>query len=289
MSLIDPLSRTLLFVFLITSMLGIGLSVSWGAILAGLRKKGLMIRSLLLNFVIVPLLGLLFIRLFPMRPEVALAFLFLACAPGGLSAIQFTSKDQEGLAYAGTLAAGLTFLSIFISPLLISLFLPSGMSLAVPYARAFWFVLVFLILPLVVGILLHGKLESLALKLAKPFSLIGTVCFIAVIVLTMSARKEAQAAAGSQTQGVMLLFIIIVMLIGWFMGGPKKGNREVLATASSMRNIALCMAIVLTSFPDRGVEAPLIAFVALMIPVNMVFTVGGSIIDKIRAKRQKGN
>lgn len=287
MQLMDPLSRTLFFVFLITSMLGIGLSVSWGAIVNSLRKTGLMIRSLFLNFIIVPILGLLFIRIFPMRSEVALAFLFLACAPGGLSAIQFTSKDKEGLAFAGTLAAGMTFLSIFISPLLISLFLPSGMSLVVPYARAFWFVLLFLLLPLVVGILLHEKAEPLALKLAKPLSLFGTLCFIAVIILTMSARKEAQAVAGSQTQGIMLLFIIIVILIGWFLGGPQKSNREVLATASSMRNIALCMAIVLTSFPNKGVEAPLIAFVALMIPVNMLFTVGGTIINKVMAKRNK--
>jgi len=288
MSLMDPLSRMLFFVFLITSMLGIGLSVSWGAIVATLRKTGLMIRSLLVNFVVVPLLGLLFIRLFPMRPEVALAFLFLACAPGGLSAIQFTSKDKEALAFAGALATSLTFLSIFISPLLITLFLPPGLPLAVPYARAFWFVVLFLILPLVVGILLHNRMQALATKLAKILSLIGTISFVAVIILTMSVKKEAQAAAGSEAQGIMLLFIVIVMLIGWFMGGPKKGNREVLATASSMRNIALCLAIVLTSFPDRGVEANLIAFVALMIPVNMVFTVGGSIIDKIRAKRQKG-
>lgn len=105
--------------------------------------------------------------------------------------------------------------------------------------------------------------------------------------MTAIGEKEAQAVAGSQTQGITLLFIVTVILIGWFLGGPKKGNREVLATASSMRNIALRMAIVLTSFPNQGVEAPLIAFVALMIPVNMLFTVGGTIINKVMAKRHK--
>ena len=160
--------------------------------------------------------------------------------------------------------------------------------MVVPYARAFWFVVLFLVVPLGVGIILHDKIEQFALRMAKPLSLIGTLCFVAVVVMTMAARKEAQAIAGSQTQGIMLLFIIVVMVIGWFVGGPKKGNREVLATASSMRNIALCLAIVLTSFPDKGIEAALIAFVALMIPVNMLFTVGGKVIDKISAKRRKG-
>jgi len=69
-------------------MLGIGLQVKAGDVLAVFRSRSLMIRSFLANFLITPLFGLLLVRFIPMETEVAASFLLLACAPGGLSAVQ---------------------------------------------------------------------------------------------------------------------------------------------------------------------------------------------------------
>jgi len=57
------------------------------------------------------------------------------------------------MSHLGGIAFSLTFLSIFVSPLLMTLFLPQDLPLAVLYARASLFVLIFLLLPLIVGIL----------------------------------------------------------------------------------------------------------------------------------------
>ena len=56
------------------------------------------------------------------------------------------------------------------------------------------------------------------------------------------------------------------MAVGWFMGGPAKETRPLLATVTGMRHVALCLLIALHSFPDRAVQAPLLAFSALMVP-----------------------
>jgi len=69
------------------------------------------------------------------------------------------------------------------------------------------------------------------------------------------------------------LFILLTMLIGWLMGGPKKGTRQVLASASSMRNAALALLIVTNAFPNMDYEVPVVAFSALMVLPNMVFTI----------------
>jgi hypothetical protein len=50
-----------------------------------------------------------------------------------------------------------------------------------------------------------------------------------------------------------------------------------------MRFVALGLAIAIRSFPEAGLEFPLVAFASLMIPANMVLTV----ITMIRAKRAK--
>lgn len=74
------------------------------------------------------------------------------------------------------------------------------------------------------------------------------------------------------------------MIIGWFMGGPQNDTRGVLATVTSMRNVALCLLIVMKSFSGRGMEVPLVAFSALMIPSNLIFTLVSLVYRRKQSK-----
>ena len=49
----DPLSKTLTLLFLITTMAAIGLKVTTGELVSALRDRGLMARSLVVNMIIV--------------------------------------------------------------------------------------------------------------------------------------------------------------------------------------------------------------------------------------------
>ena len=100
----------------------------------------------------------------------------------------------------------------------------------------------------------------------------SAVLFIVVLVLIMGLRKEAMNAVGKEALLYMLLFIIISMAVGWFMGGPAKETRPVLATVTGMRHVALSLLIALNTFPDPAVQAPLLAFSALMVPPSMLLT-----------------
>ena len=68
----------------------------------------------------------------------------------------------------------------------------------------------------------------------------------------------------------MLALILGSMTIGWLMGGPKRENRRILATGTSMRNVALCAVIALESFPGTKVDLGLVAFSALMVTPNSI-------------------
>jgi BASS family bile acid:Na+ symporter len=284
MHMLDTVQWAILLLFLVGTMAGIGLQVNLRDLAAMVQRKGLLLRSLLVNFVVVPTLGWLATRLVPMTQTSADAILILACAPGGMSAIQFTSKRKDVLAFAGQTAFLLTALSIFISPLLMSLFLPADLPLVVPYAKAFWFVALFLLLPMGLGVLLRVRADRLADRLGKPVALIGTLAFVVFVVLTLSARQAAMGALGAGEVEAMLGFIVATMIAGWLGGGPELETRAVLASASSMRNAALCLAIVADSLPGRGLDVPLVAFSALMIPPNLIFLIGTLVLKKRRGK-----
>jgi BASS family bile acid:Na+ symporter len=285
MYVMDPVARSLFYLFIIASMLGVGLKVRGDDILSVLKSKGLMVRALLANFVLIPAFGILCARIIPMKPELAMTLVMLACAPGGLSALQFLTKakDEESLSFVGGIVIVLSLLAIFISPAMMALALPQEMSLTAPYAQAFLFLLVFLLAPLLLGVFVNQKARTIAPKLAKIITLVGTLAFVAVIVMTLGMTKEAKATIGKGGLLGMLVFILFSIAVGWFLGGPRKETRPLLATASSMRFVALGLAIAVRSFPDTGLEYPLVAFASLMITANMILTV----ITMVRSKRAK--
>jgi BASS family bile acid:Na+ symporter len=116
-------------------------------------------------------------------------------------------------------------------------------------------------------------------------ALCGTVVFVVVVVLLMAKRKEAMASLTKAELAAMLGMILTVMVGGWFLGGPARETRIVLATASSMRNAALALVIAVNSFPGSNVDVAVIAFSGLMIPPNMLFTLYQIISNKRRARR----
>ena len=268
----DSLPRILTLLFLITAMLSVGLQTTPGDLRSLLRSKGLLLRALLANFVAVPVVGIVLARTLPFKPEAAAALLLLACTPGGISALQFTTRIKGASLFAGSSAFLLSFVAVFLSPALVALVLPGDISVVIPYGRALLFVVVFLLLPLVAGTLVRSRGERLAEKLSKPCAIISLVLFFVVLVLLMGLRKEAMNAVGNEALLYMLIFIVISMAVGWLMGGPAKETRPVLATVTGMRHAGLSILIALNAFPDPAVQAPLLAFSVLMVPPSMLLT-----------------
>ncbi|MEX0655273.1 MAG: bile acid:sodium symporter [Phycisphaeraceae bacterium] len=257
--------------FIVASMAGIGLQVSLGELREALRARSFLGRVLAANFLIIPLVGVILARWVPMDSTSVSAFVLLACAAGGPSALQFTSKQRAALAYAGSTAFVLSLLAVFLSPLLMSLALPTDTPLVVPYARTFGIVLLLLVLPLGIGAVLRSMARPMAERLTQPVTWLGTLAFFGFVGLTLAQRRAATGALETQAMLAMLGFVVTCMAIGWLLGGPGRPTRRVLAATSSMRNVALCLAIARYSFPGEAVDVPLVAFSALMIPPNMLF------------------
>ena len=268
----DTLPRILALAFLVTAMLSVGMQITAGDLRSLLKSKGLLVRSLLANFVAVPIVGIVLARTLPLKPEAAAALLLLAWTPGGISALHFTAKIKSASLFAGSSAFLLSFVAVFLSPALLTLFLPGDISVVIPYGRASLFVVVFLLLPLVAGTLVRSRGERLAEKLSKPCAIMSALIFAVFSVLLMGQRKGAMNAVGKEALLSMLIFIIISMAVGWFMGGPAKETRPVLATVTGMRHVALCLLIALNTFPDPAVQTPLVAFSALMVLPNTLLT-----------------
>ena len=75
-------TKVVAIVMLVSIMLNAGLEINREHLMTALKSYGLFARALLANFIIVPLLGVLLVRVFRLDAQVAIGFLLMAIAPG---------------------------------------------------------------------------------------------------------------------------------------------------------------------------------------------------------------
>ena len=271
--LLGVASKALIIVFLLSTMISIGIEVTLKEIIVEASNKSLFIRALVANFVLVPLLGLCIARILPMPTNIETGFLLLAAAPGALFAINFTRRTQDSVPFAAALLFALTVLSIVVTPFLAQLLLNVDQPVTLHYDRAMQALFLYVLLPLLAGRALNRWANPMALRLRKPLSACAGISFVLVTVITMGLKSAATKQIGMNGLLAMLLLIAASMVIGWMLGGPDRGTRRVLTVSTSMRNVALALAIASRSFPGASVDVGVLAFSALMLPPNLLFTI----------------
>jgi BASS family bile acid:Na+ symporter len=285
--LLNATQQTLLLAFIAPAMLAIGLKSSPGELRDFLHSKVLLRNALVVNFLLVPAVGFAIGLLWPLDQSTARALMLLACAPGGVSALQFTTKVKGKLAIAGSVFVALVVVSLLVTPALVWLAAPAEVNLAIPYGRIVATVLVLLVVPLGLGLALGQLATRAAQLLAKVLTLVSLVSFVAFAINTGSTRQEALAQVGLSGMLAFLLFFAISLGLGWYMGGNDGPVRRILATATSMRNTAFCLTIAESTAPNSPIIIPLVAFSYLMLVPNSVYAIGGLIMDKAKDRRAR--
>lgn len=276
--LIPP--RFLLDAFVVLVMASIGLRVRRGELFSILRNRKLLGRSLLANCVVVPVLGYLLARMVPMDPQVRVGIMLLAAVPGTPVALQFTRTARGRLGFV----AGLTFLlsiaAVAVAPVAVTV-VPHLESQYRPEFDLILTLLMQIVLPLGAGVMLARKWPSIAAKLVGPLNILATVIFIFLMWETRAVRREALRSMGGRPLLTMLALLIVAMVTGWWLGGPDRESRRVMATSTSMRNVVVCFFIARYWFPGTRAYLVPIAYLGMMLPANLLFT----LYEKWRERR----
>jgi len=267
-SIFGPLSKSLAIAFLVCMTMSLGLEVTSRQLLTLLRDKGLLCRALAANLILVPLLGLALDMIFPMPLDFAIAFLLLAAAPGAPMSLSYTRNRDDDAPFAAALLFILIIAAICFTPLIAGLILPPQTLLSVPYDRVATVVLLYMVSPGLLGIAVQRWGGEETVMIRKVTSISARVFFLAWVILVTAEQSRAVRQLGVPALAAMVSLIIGSMIIGWLLGGPQRENRRILATGTSMRNVALCAVIAIESFPGTKVDIAIVAFSALMVTPN---------------------
>jgi len=271
------LAKIISAVVLISLTFSAGLQVDRAHLMAVLKNVPLLLRALLANFIIVPILGVLIAKLLHLNPIVATGFLLMAIAPGVPFVLFGVRKKGGHLGFAVALAALLPLLSIVTVPLTAALVLPATSEARLPLAQFAMTLVLFQLLPLLIGGIIGYRLPQLAERLAKPIQWIFFAStLVLLIALVPRIIREVASIYGSLDILASFLLVILSFLTGWLLGGPAPENRRVLALGTTLRNIGLCALIATTNFPESDVIAAVMTYLlvqAIVVAIaSIVFT-----------------
>jgi BASS family bile acid:Na+ symporter len=240
-------------VSVVTTVFGFALNATWNDLLYLIRRPGLLGRSLLSVFVIMPVLALVLAHWLDFRPTTEIVVIALAISPVPPLLPMKHSKAGGSAPYGFGLMIVLSLVSIVAIPAILAIldrFVDQRVAMQ-PSAVA-KIVLISTVLPLLAGSTVRALWPLLADRLARPVGSIGRLLLaIGVLMLLGSMAPSVAALVGTGTIVVMTIFAVTGLALGHVLGGADPGHSAVLGLATACRHPALAFAVATTNFPDQ--------------------------------------
>jgi BASS family bile acid:Na+ symporter len=246
----------------------IGLTVRFDEVLASFRQTRLVVRAVVANFVLVPLVTVGLLYIFQAAPLVAAGFLILAVCPGAPVGPTFTRIAGGDVSLATGLMVILAGLSAILTPALLTgllNWLTPASDLHIDYVAIAITLLMTQMLPLAIGLGCHQWLPQVSRVLARPISLLANLLLLTVVALILATQYEMLADIRPRGWLGMLLLLAASLGIGWLCGGPAQAARHALAVTTGLRNAAVGLVIVAANFAGTPAVTAVVAFALVSI------------------------
>ena len=257
MEFLSTIVPVVMLVFVVSSVLAVGLSLTVSEILAPLGRGKLVALALLANFVLMPLAALVIARVLRLDQPLGIALLLLGAAAGAPFLPKLASIAKANLAFSVGLMVLLMVLTVAYMPLVLPLLIRGVSVDPMNIARS---LLLLMLLPLAIGLGVKARFERVAQRVQPPINGVSSVSLAFLIVL-MLATNIQNVISLIGTRGILasILFLLVGAGVGWLLGGPGLGTKGVLALGTAQRNIAAALVVSGQNFDDPKVLVMVVA------------------------------
>jgi BASS family bile acid:Na+ symporter len=245
---------------------GFGLKTTMQDLSYLIHRPGLLVRSLLAVFVVMPIAAVLLSLLFDFDLTVERALIALAVSPVPPLLPQKESKAGGNERYALGLMAILAMLAIVVIPLeILILQSVAGRPLEMASDTVVRVVLISTLLPLAAGMAMRAFMPGLVARIEKPIALLAKVSLPLALLILLVAAAPAMLAL-IRHGGIlipMLIFLAVGLAVGHVLGGPDRNHCVVLALSTACRHPAIALSIAAANFPGERFGAIILIYVLL--------------------------
>jgi BASS family bile acid:Na+ symporter len=237
-----------------------------------IHRPGLLVRSLVAMFLIMPLYAVFVVSNYRGHPDVNIALIALALSPVP-PLLPRRVQTSGGLASYGI--ALMVTASIFCIA-----FIPIALQVI---GRAFnrevtmnplavvKVLAITILIPLGVGMLFRAFAPKAAERIAKPLGNIAlALLLLGVVVVSVEIFPVAWGLVGDGTILVLAAFVVIGLLVGHFLGRPDPDASVTLALCTACRHPALALTIATATFPQ---EKQVVGAIFLYALLNVVLAI----------------
>lgn len=261
--------------FVVTSMLGMGASLTMAMIFQPLKNVKLVILALVANFLLVPALAYAITLVLPIAEDQKIGLIVLGCAAGAPFLPKLAQNAKGSLGFSVGLMVLLMVVTIIYMPIVMPLLL-QGVSVS-PWDIA-KSLIVLMLVPLAIGLLIrsHSVEDGEHWKdLMGKISTVGLlIMMVAALALNISSIIDF---IGSWGLLALILFLVGSLIIGVLLGGREPGIRAVMGLGTAQRNISAAIVVVTQNF--AGTDT---------LPFTLVAAILGLLILMPAAKRMGG-
>jgi predicted Na+-dependent transporter len=248
---LTTLSNVFVMVFVVCSMLSLGLNLTVAQILQPLQDRGLVVRALLANFVLVPALAYAIIFIIPMEEGLKTGLICMATAAGAPFLPKLVQVAKGNVPFSVGLMVLLMIITIIYMPIVMPLLLP-GVTVD-PLAIASSLVVMMLI-PLAVGLFFKARYEETAKGLVPTFTQASNFALIATAGLQLLINWRT--ILGTIGTGALIASVLLIggaFIIGYLLGGSSGEQKKVLGLGTAQRNLSAAMLVAAGNFTDPNV------------------------------------
>jgi len=265
MELLQKATSVAMLIFVLSSMLAMGLGLTVSQIITPLRHARLVVLSLLANFVVMPLAALALAALLRLDQPLGVGLLLLGTAAGAPFLPKLAQIAEGNLAFAVGLMVLLMVVTVGYLPLVLPVLLPG---VAVNPAKIARSLFLLMLLPLAGALAVKARFAVAAARTKPVLDRVSNLSLILLVVLITAANINNVLAVFG-TRGILagLLFIAVGFGMGWLLDGPGMDTRRVLALGTAQRNIAAALVVGSQSFRDPKVVVMVVvvAIVSLLV------------------------
>jgi len=261
-------------VFVVSSMLAMGLSLMAPQIIEPLRSGRLVMVALLVNFAAVPAIVWGIQQVMDLDQDIYTGLLLMGTAAGAPFLPKLAQVAKGNAAFSVGMMVLLMVVTVAYLPLVLPLFLPDVTINAWDIARSLIFLM---LMPLAIGLLVKARYSSMADGL-QPHMATASSLSILVLVVGGVVLQWSSIVSLIGTGGLLaiIVFILASLLLGYVLGGRDPGIRSVMALGTAQRNLSAAMVVAAQNFSDKP-NVLITVVVAGLIGLVLLIPLGGEL------------
>ena len=245
-----------ILVFIVSSMLSMGFGLTVSQIVEPLKNVKLVALSLIVNFILVPLLVYGIIRFIPLNEGEQIAMILISIAAVAPFIPKLADIAKADLPFSIGLMLLLMVVTIFFMPLVLPYMLSGAEVSSWEIAKS---LIVTMLLPLILALFVRAYREKAAKLMQGIFAKLTNIAMLLLIVSLVILNTSHLINMIGYPLLAILILLIGSMLIGYYLGGNKRGTRVVSAFGAGQRNISAALLVATQNFDNPEITIMLVA------------------------------